>query len=297
MSEEEKNVIVSPGQDHFSFIDELEKDDEVEVKGGEGTPGKEEVNDGKVSEEENKEAGAEGIEGNKEGEGEGEVKEEKSEVPSKEVPPEEDELKTLRQLAREQKRQLDKVTAALEDTNKRLQDAAIIPPEEVEKKKELEAFAAQRQDQLDYFLEAMKVHPKYEDVEVVVSQAHFDDIVEAMGKVLVSNEGGKLGDAVRRIESEIWAMRNPYKFMYETIKAYHPDYKVVKPEEKPVAKPQEKAQENLSVEKVAMSIQEIGGGSSEGTGWTAAKIDDLDVLELDKVPRDIYDKYLRGELK
>jgi hypothetical protein len=192
------------------------------------------------------------------------------------------------------------VTATLEETTKRLQDAAIIPPEEVEKKKELEAFAAQRQDQLDYFLEAMKVHPKYEDVETVVSQNHFDDIVEAMGKVLVSNEGGRLDDAVKRIESEIWAMRNPYKFMYDTIKAYHPDYKVVKSEEGGAVK---KVGDEVSktkpptVEKVAMSIQEIGGGSSDGTGWTAAKIDDLDELELDKVPRDIYDKYLRNELK
>lgn len=296
MSEEEKNVIVSPEQGHFSFIDELEKDEES--GGGE----KEGLKDGEGAEKEKEGKEADAVSGDKEagkvekegeGEGEGEAK-----VKAEPKVEDDDELKTLRQLAREQKRQLDKVTAALDETNKRLQDAAIIPPEEVEKKKELEAFAAQRQDQLDYFLEAMKVHPKYEDVEVVVSQAHFDDIVEAMGKVLVSNEGGKLDDAVKRIESEIWAMRNPYKFMYDTIKAYHPDYtKVVKPAEgeaKGEAKP---SKENLSAEKVAMSIQEIGGGSSEGSGWTAAKIDDLDELEIDKVPRDIYDKYLRGELK
>jgi hypothetical protein len=39
-----------------------------------------------------------------------------------------------------------------------------------------------------------------------------------------------------------------------------------------------------------------GTGGTGGAGWTAAKIDAMPEDELHTVPKDIYDKYLRGLL-
>lgn len=219
-----------------------------------------------------------------------ESKVEKEKVEVKEENP--DELAELRQLAREQKRQLDALGKQLEDTNKKLQDAQIITPEEVEKNKETQLLILQRNEQLENILEIMRLNPKYEDIDTVVSQANFDDMVEAMAKVVVDKEGGKLSDVVRSIEGEIWSMRNPYRFMYDQIKKYHPKFKETISNEKPADK------KDLSAQKIATSLQDIpvGGGKDSG-GWTAAKIDLLDESELDKVPPDIYKKYLLNQLK
>jgi hypothetical protein len=281
----------SKGQEHLDFIDKLEADEEEELK------------DGKVQDESDKEA-------SKEGSGKEEVAPKDEEKP--EPDEKEEEIRTLRQIARDQKREIDKITKALEETNKVLKDAQIISPEDVDKKRELDEFAARRQEQLEDLLEVMKVNPKFEDVDEVVSQEHFDDMVEAMGRAIIAKEGGKLDDVVKNIEAEVWAMKNPYKFMYENIKRYHPDYKAApakgdgdgkvadekKSEDKSEKKEEKKVEKKeMTLEKVASSIQDIGGGSSGTGGWTAARIDDLEETELDQVPKDIYDKYLRNELK
>ena len=50
--------------------------------------------------------------------------------------------------------------------------------------------------------------------------------------------------------------------------------------------------------KAASSIQDMGGsGGGTGGGWTADRIDRLSENELNKVPGDIYEKYLQGILK
>src|SRR5574343_1404157 len=64
-------------------------------------------------------------------------KEEKVEDKKEETPPPDDsELIELRQIARDQKRQLDTLSRANEEINKKLQEANIIDPEDIEKQKE-----------------------------------------------------------------------------------------------------------------------------------------------------------------
>jgi hypothetical protein len=208
--------------------------------------------------------------------------------------PDDSELIELRQIARDQKRQLDTLSRANEEINKKLQEANIIAPEDIEKQKEAQSLLVRRNEQLEDILEIMRVNPKFEDVDQVVSQTHFDDMVEAMAKVVVDKQGGKLDEVIKGIEGEIWSMRNPYKFMYEQIKKFHPKFKQV---EAPPKKEEKK--EDLTAVKIASSLQDIpaGGSSGSSSGWTAAKIDAMSEEELDKVPADVYQKYLKNQLK
>jgi hypothetical protein len=286
-----------------SFIDELESDEEETGKDGEGDGKGKEGEEGKEkggSEEVGKE-GADGKEGEegKEGADKGE---------QKPVPDEKDEeIRNLRQISRDQKRELDKVTQALEKTNKLLKDANLVSPEEEEKDKAVEEFRARREEQLENLLEVMRVTDKYGDVDDVVSQEHFDDMIEAMARAYVAEKGGKLEDVIKGVEAEVWATKNPYKLMYDNIKRYHPDYKAAPAKGDGEGKDEDDKEKSgkggkekgkgLDIEKIASSIHEVGGGSSGTGGWTAARIDELDELELDQVPKDIYDKYLKGELK
>jgi len=222
-------------------------------------------------------------------------KEKEVEVKKEDTPPPDDsELIELRQIARDQKRQLDTLSRANEEINKKLQEANIIAPEDIEKQKEAQSLLVKRNEQLEDILEIMRVNPKFEDVDQVVSQSHFDDMVEAMAKVVVDKQGGKLDEVIKGIEGEIWSMRNPYKFMYEQIKKFHPKFKQV---EAPPKKEEKK--EDLTAVKIASSLQDIpaGGSSGSSSGWTAAKIDAMSEEELDKVPADVYQKYLKNQLK
>jgi hypothetical protein len=97
------------------------------------------------------------------------------------------------------------------------------------------------------------------------------------------------------VEAEIWAMPNPYKYMHGIIKKYHPRY--AEPEGKP---PEEKAPvEKKKVEpaKAPTSIASVGGGDQDTkSGWTSKRIDTMPEEELETVPKEVYEKYLRGEL-
>lgn len=206
----------------------------------------------------------------------------------------EDEVAFLRQIARDQKRKLDLLASQVADATKKLEEAQIITPEEVEQRKEQERAAGQRMEQLENFLEVMRVSPAFEDVDDVCSQSRVDDLVSALAKAyLKDNPAVSLEDAEKGISSEIWSMRNPYRFLYKNIKQYHPDF-IKKEEEKIV----EKAAKKLSAEKIAGSLQNApGGASGDVGGWTSAKIDSLSEEELGKVPKDVYMDYMRGILK
>ncbi len=283
---EEVRLDKSEASDGKSFIDNIEPDDETEKEGDEN---------GKESEKD------EESEKGKEVTDDGKTKEEPV------LDEKDEEIRNLRQISRDQKRELDKVTQALERTNKLLKEANLIPPEEEEKNKAIEEFRARREEQLENLLEIMRVSDRYGDVDEVVSQEHFDDMIEAMARAYVAEKGGKLEDVIKGVEAEVWATKNPYKLMYDNIKRYHPDYKAAPAKgdgegkdgddkEKSGKDGKEKGK-GLDIEKIASSIHEVGGGSSGTGGWTAARIDELDELELDQVPKDIYDKYLKGELK
>jgi len=164
-------------------------------------------------------------------------------------------------------------------------------------------------------LAAMEVNPKYEDVSKVCTKARFEDLFEVAAEQRVEESKGKLdfGVALLQVKTEVWGMRNPYKYMYELIKEYHPDF--VKQEEKKtpeeiaaakkVADEAELALKNKSAKAVVRdlkpanapgSVANMGGGAHEQGGWTADRIDAMPETELHKVPRDVYEQYLKGEL-
>lgn len=197
----------------------------------------------------------------------------------------EDALLSELEALQEQNREQAKTIAAMEKTLTHLNDvlvkAKLIEEENPEEKAAAEAAEKARNQQLETMLELMELSPQYQDVKQVVTRKRFDDIVEQLARVKVTKEGGRLVDAVTSIEDEIWGMTNPYKYMYGKIKEFHPDYGKKKDDEAPT------------------DIHDIPGGKNlkDAGAWTAAKIDALEENELDQVPAEIYQKYLRNELK
>lgn len=225
-------------------------------------------------------------------------------------PVEKDESQTLRALAREQKRELDRQSVELEKMRRQLEKSGLVDEEDkkIEAAEQAQAKAAYdlKMTNLSLLLETMKVNPKYEDVETVVSQDHFDDLVEAMAQVYVKENGGSLSQATKLIESHIWNQPNPYLYAYERIKTYHPAFRKpvvddaaakAKAEAEAAAKAKGNGKDKKPVIDVPGSVAGMAGGGSGPGGWTAAMIEALEEEELPTVPKDQYEKYLRGELK
>jgi len=202
------------------------------------------------------------------------------------------EVRELRALLREQKREMTELRMQMQGTSKALKEAGVLDEgeEDEEQKKLLQRQEALRAQQLETMLEMMRLNPKYEDVDEVVSQEHFDDMVEAMAEVYAERTGVSKGEAVMAVEDWIWSQPNPYKLMYTQIKQYHPDY-AKQPPKGGGGEPKGPAKAPSSIQGMA------GGGGADAAGWTAAKIDALPEDELNKVPRDIYALYLQGKLK
>lgn len=192
----------------------------------------------------------------------------------------------LRQTARVQKQEIDRVTVQLVKMNTALEKAGLVEKPSEEEQKATENLVNSRNMMLDNLLETMEINPKYEDIREVVSQDHFDDMVEAMAAVVAEKEGMPEADAEKRLRGEIWGLTNPYKFMYGQIKKYHPKY----------AKDAEVKEGDKSIPNTVKSIHDASGDTGS-TGWTATRIDEMDEKEIGNIPKDIYDKYLKGQLK
>jgi hypothetical protein len=209
------------------------------------------------------------------------------------------EVVQLRAMLRDQNRRLRELQAQIDKSQKELTEKGVIDePEEEESEVEARAEAL-RASILETLLETMRLNPKYEDVDTVVTQSRFDDMVEAYSYSLAKKEGGSAEDYVDAVAAKIWGMSNPYRFMYDNIKQHHPDFaKPATPEKEPDSAPEKKPAEKREP-KPKTSPTSISSlpASSEGGGWTAARIDGMAEEELGKVPRDIYQKYLSGELK
>lgn len=146
-------------------------------------------------------------------------------------------------------------------------------------------------------LAVMEVNPKYEDLNEVCSKNNFEDIFETVAKYNATENGTDFNVELVKIRAEIWSMANPYKYMYETIKQYHPKYQQ-KEEVKKVAA-NTTAKDVLAKKTVVTapsSVANMGGGDETKGGWTAEKIDSMPESELHKVPKETYTKWLRGEL-
>ncbi|RPI55860.1 MAG: hypothetical protein EHM49_01415 [Deltaproteobacteria bacterium] len=198
------------------------------------------------------------------------------------------EIGELRQLLREQKRAIDNLRNKVDSSENLLDKAGFVSDEDKAAAVEQQKALALKERELETVLEMTRLNPKYEDVDSVVSQANFDDMVEAMAKTYSEKNAVSIPEATLTVEGYIWGKTNPYRYMYDLIKNNHPKYV--------------KAKESLEVAAKAAgaptSISEIDGGvGPTGVGWTSTKIDALPEDELHKVPTDIYSRYLRNELK
>lgn len=206
-------------------------------------------------------------------------------------------VKVLRQITRDQKKEILRLQEAIDRQEKVLKEKGLVSEEDTEAVEEEKRLREARLVQLDTLAEVMRVNPKYEDLDEVVSEAHFDDYVEAVAKSYVEKNGGNVDKVAQAVAEKIWSLSNPYKFMYDEIKKWHPDYqKTKKADAASEATSDKKNGEDKQV-KIPGSLSDIPGSSGKGGGWTAARIDAMDESELDKVPPEVYEKYLRNELK
>ena len=210
-----------------------------------------------------------------------------------------DEVSQLRIILREQNRRLREMQQQLEKSNKSLTEKGLIEEPDEEEVAEAQKADAIRAIQLETILETMRINPKFEDVDEVVTQSRFDDIVEGFAFAQSQKNGGTAEDYIDAVAAKIWSMPNPYRFMYENIKQYHPDFKKpeVKDEPPTPAPSQTPAKSEPKPTTAPPSVSNLPSSVSESGGWTAARIDGMAEEELSKVPKDIYQKYLSGELK
>lgn len=228
-----------------------------------------------------------------------------------------EEMKDLRQIIRTSKRDQAQLRAKVERLEKR--PVKVVKEEEEEeegeegeagkgKKKEEEEslsrleelqtsilqVSKERGASLDILLETME-QGAYKDIRGVCSRGNFDDIFESIATEASKETGKNIDEALLEVELGVWSKENPYKYMYDLIKKYHPTY--AKKEE--TAKPGEGERDKKTpvVVKAPGSIADKGGDSVIKAGWNAKRIDDMDEDELSTVPEDVYDTYLKGELK
>ena len=193
----------------------------------------------------------------------------------------------LRTLLRDGKRSMDALTERVSSSEGALEKAGLITEEEKKAAVEQQTTFDARQKDLEVILEMTRLNSKYEDVDSVVSQGNFDAAIDVMATEYAAKNGVSVNESVVAVEGWVWSLTNPYRFMYDKIKEIHPSFKGTgKGKEPPPA--------------VAPgSVQGVHGGAGSGdlTGWTAAKIDGLPEDKLSTVPKDVYAKYLRNELK
>ena len=218
-----------------------------------------------------------------------------------EVDPRDEEVRNLRSILREQKKDLTllksrveradkKATAALDEDDEALKD-------DLSQVEQLSAAIQQIGDEkganLEMLADMMAETQKFSDVYDVCSKENFNDMFDAIGQEIAQQERISLDEAVLKAELTVWTQKNPYKYMYGMIKKYHPKY--AEKEETVVVKPG--VTKDKKVADAPASIAGMGGGDTSKSGWTAARIDALPEDELDTVPTDVYNKYLVGGLK
>lgn len=241
-----------------------------------------------------------------------EEKQEEEEQDDEEILLLRNELKDLRQMLRTSKREqaqqqakIDrvakrsvskekKIDVLYEDEDEGEEDKEEEDPEALSKLEGLQAsmgeIASERGASLDILLETMEQSAGYNDIRSVCSRTNFDDIFELISQEMVSDSNGKrdLNETLLEVELSVWNKANPYKYMYNIIKTYHPSYTV-----KEVAK-EEKKEKTLP--KAPGTIADKGGSTNTKVGWTSKRIDDMPEDELDDVPAEIYKKYMQGDL-
>lgn len=150
---------------------------------------------------------------------------------------------------------------------------------------------------LDTLLETMKLTPEYKDVEEVVTRGRLDYLVDQVADSISREYNISFEEAALRTEIQIWNQRNPYAYLHKLIKTYHPDYASQRAKEETPTVPG--ATKKITPVKAPTSIQAAPSGASneqKWAGWSAKRIDDMPEEDLHKVPKDVYEAYLQGEL-
>jgi hypothetical protein len=165
---------------------------------------------------------------------------------------------------------------------------------------EIMQVSSSKNDVLTTLVEVMELTPTYADIRSVCSQSNFNDVFDAVGEAVAQKEGKDANIAALEAELAVWKMPNPYKYMYGLIKKYHPSYATVEPESKstdtvPAAVPGKTAKELIPA-KAPASLATVPGTTEPSNAWTAERIDAMPEDQLDTVPKDIYEKYLAGDL-
>lgn len=146
----------------------------------------------------------------------------------------------------------------------------------------------QRGAQLQTLAATMELSPQYSDLRQVCSQDNIDDILDQATENIVKAQGGDYDEVRAELTLNLWSQDNPYAYMYDLIKQYHPDYSKVEQTPKPQAEAKE----------VPTTVGALKGGrGSDQVGWTAKKIESMDEDDLHKIPDDVYEAYWRGDLK
>lgn len=167
--------------------------------------------------------------------------------------------------------------------------------ESLSRVEELQRFIGQvgkeRGAALDILLETME-QGAYKDIREVCSRGNFDDIFEAIASEASKETGKDYDEILLEAELDAWTKENPYKYMYDLIRKYHPSYT----EKDRPAKPGEKGKKEPSIVDAPKTIADKGGDADIKGGWTSKRIDDLPEDELGTVPVDVYEKYMQGRL-
>ena len=211
----------------------------------------------------------------------------------------------LRALLRSQSRELAllKAQVSRHDAVQKGDVGAEPPPlAEIEKvQQEIADISAKRGDFFDELLETMEINPKFEDVRSVCSQANVDYIVDSAAASLHKQNGGDRTLIALQLEHEIWSQKNPYKYIYNLVKTYHPNFKQAEGEVKTEKVSTAEVLAGVKTKDIKPTVGAIVGmggsdADTKGSGWTSAKIDNLSETELGQVPADTYEKYLMGQL-
>jgi hypothetical protein len=204
------------------------------------------------------------------------------------------EISSLRQMSRALRQQVQELNSKLEKQGKALIDKDILDEEEPDE--EAAALQAQRDAVLNEMVEMMELNPKYEDVKEVCTQENCDDVIEALAQAYVAEKGGDAAEVFENLYGVIWSKANPYKELYGLVKQNHPRFQQTTSKNDVSDDDGGKKKEKKPTDAPSSLSSVDGGGSKNSAGWTSSRIDKMSEAELDKVPTDIYEKYMRGTL-
>ena len=175
-----------------------------------------------------------------------------------------------------------------------------IEPEIVKLQREVGDLLARNKGMHEEFLDMMRYTEAFKDVDSVCTPERVADIIDMASARLAKEHNILPAVAELSVQRSLYSMTSPYKYLYNLIKGYHPDFKkpaqeAKPPEPKTPAAPAAPAKTPTPAN-APSSVVAVPKDTKMATGWTAARIDALDEDELSKVPSDVYEKYMRNEL-